>query len=321
MPHAEQNTTLHHMDLKLDISYTSLAAIVLIWCFGMIVHVTYRILIFRLIYKKGPLIENPINVLILVDEIQWMTQLLHHPQMFYILYIKDLEEEHEQSGCLFLHVFVLVGVFSILQFLYGGLAIACLRFMYIRAYQFLDKIGKLPLTLVILAGSQWMIFWLTIMYVYNKNRRWDIDFCWEGLNQMMVLEPPKGIIALAPLACMLETTIHIYLSYFLYKQDKQVRHMIPEESYKRRNIKNAIDLAGQMLRFFFEMLVLVFILIGSQESTRGSKIYISLTVMVGSALIPAYHIYMSGILKQELHDLILDSYVIVNVKTCYKENN
>ena len=90
MPHAEQNKTLHHMDLKLDISYASLAAIVLIWCFGMIVHVTYRILIFRLIYKKGPLIENPINVLILVDEIQWMTQLLHHPQMFYILYTSKI---------------------------------------------------------------------------------------------------------------------------------------------------------------------------------------------------------------------------------------
>ena len=304
MPHAGENITLQHMDLKLEISNISLAILVLVWFLGMIVNVTYRILIFRLINKKGPLIENPINVLILVDEFQWMIELVHHPQRFYILYVKNMEEKHGQLGCLFLHTFVLFRVFSILQYLYGGLAIACLRFMYIRAYKVLERVGKVLVTLSILAWSQFMIFWLTISYVYHKDRHWDIDFCWEGLNQMKVLEAPKGLFALAPLACFLEATIHIYLSYFLYQLDKRVKHMLPQESYKRRNMKNAIDLAGQMLRFFFEMLLLVFIFIGSQESTRRSKIYISLTVGIGSALIPIYHIYMSKILRQELRNLV-----------------
>ena len=107
---------------------------------------------------------------------------------------------------------------------------------------------------------------------------------------------------------MLETSLHLYLSYFLYQQDKQVKHMIMAESYRRRNMKNAIDLAGQMVRFFFEILVVVFSLIGSRSEGRlsaGSAVEcISLTVIVGSGLIPAYHIYVSDILKEELFNIL-----------------
>ena len=252
------NMTSQHMDLNLELSDISLAFLVTVWCLGTCVHLTYIVLVFRLIYKKGPLSENPINVLILVDEIQWMAQLVHQPLMFYILYVKDVEKFHGQFGCLLLHIFVLVGVFSIFQFVFGGLAITCLRFMFIRAHITVQKIGRWPLTFTILAMSQLLIFSLTITSVYNKKRRWDIDFCWDGLDKIRVLDPPRGTFYLLPLGCLLETSLHLYLSYFLYQQDKQVKHMIMAESYKRRNIKNAIDLAGQMMRFFFEILVVVF---------------------------------------------------------------
>ena len=86
--------------------------------------------------------------------------------------------------------------------------------------------------------------------------------------------------------------------------------MIMAESYKRRNLKNAIDLAGQMMRFFFEILVVVFSLIGkynadSQRPSADSAVEcMSLTVIVGSGLIPAYHIYVSDILKEELFNIL-----------------
>ena len=162
--------TSQHLDLKLEISEESLVALILVWCLGTLVHLTYRVLVFRLIYKKGSLQDNPINLLILVDEIQWMAQLVHQPLMFYILYVKDVQKFHGQFGCLLLHIFVLVGVFTIFQFVFGGLAITCLRFMFIRAHITVQKIGRWPLTVAILALSQLLIFSLTIASVYNRKR-------------------------------------------------------------------------------------------------------------------------------------------------------
>ena len=95
------------------------------------------------------------------------------------------------------------------------------------------------------------------MCLYNRKRHWDIDFCWQGLRKIRVLDPPRGAIYILPLACSLEASLHIYMSYFIFGEDKQIKHMIPAESYRRRNVKNAIDLAGQMLRFMFEILVVV----------------------------------------------------------------
>ena len=297
--------TSQHLDLNLELSDISLALVVMVWCLGTWVHLTYKVLVFRLIYKKGPLSENPINLLILVDEIQWMVQLVHHSQMFYILHVRDVQKLHGQNGCLFLHIFVLVGIFSILQFVFGGLAIACLRFMFIRAHIMVQKIGQWPVTLTILALSQTLIFSLTIACAYNRKRHWDIDFCWQGLEKIRVLDPPRGTIYILPLACSLEASLHLYMSYFIFGEDKQIKHMIPAESYRRRNVKNAIDLAGEMLRFLFEILVVVFALIGSRGSTGESTVeYVSLSVIVGSGLIPAYHIYVSGILKKELFSVI-----------------
>ena len=158
--------TSQHLDLNLELSDISLALVVMVWCLGTWVHLTYKVLVFRLIYKKGPLSKNPINLLILVDEIQWMVQLVHHSQMFYILHVRDVQKLHGQNGCLFLHIFVLVGIFSILQFVFGGLAIACLRFMFIRAHIIVQKIGQWPVTLTILALSQTVIFSLTIACAY-----------------------------------------------------------------------------------------------------------------------------------------------------------
>ena len=154
----QQNMTSQHLDLKLEISDMFLATLVLVWCLGTLVHLTYKVLIFKLIYKKGSLTDNPINLLILVDEIQWMAQLIHQPLMFYILYVRDVRKFHGQFGCLLLHIFVLVGMFSIFQFVFGGMAITCLRFMFIRGYITVQKIGRWPLTVTILAMSQLLIF-------------------------------------------------------------------------------------------------------------------------------------------------------------------
>ena len=129
-------------------------------------------------------------------------------------------------------------MFSIFQFLFGGLAIACLWFIYIKAHWMLHIFGRWDVTLLILASTQFLMFWLTLLYVYDKNRIWDIDFCWRGLDKVRVFESSSNVILFfLILPCGLEVTIHLYLSYYLYQSDKQVGHMIPSESYRRRKVK------------------------------------------------------------------------------------
>ena len=103
------NTTCRkHADLNLEINGTWLAVVICVWCLETVATLTFKVLIFRLIYKKGPLIDSPINILILFDELGWFLQLIFIPQMFYILHVKNTEELHGQKGCLFLHIYVLL---------------------------------------------------------------------------------------------------------------------------------------------------------------------------------------------------------------------
>ena len=306
---ANSNISTKHADLNLEINDTWLTVVICVWCLGTLAMLTFKVLVFRLMYKKGPLIDNPINVLILFDELGWFLQLIFIPQMFYILHVKNTEELHGQKGCLFLHAYVLLAVFSIFQFLFGGLAIACLRFIYIRAHWILHVFGRWPVTLLILASSQFLMFWLTFLYVYDKDRIWDIDFCWKGLDKMRVYEPSSNIILFFLVSgCSLELAIHLYLSYYLYQSDKQVRHMIPSESYKRRKMKTAVDLAGQMLRFVFELLILAICAIGGQNPHPESKFAVimasGIIPILGLGILPVYHIYMSATLRQELYTVV-----------------
>ena len=43
-----------------------------IFTFNSLMTIMFKVLVYRLIYKKGPLSENPINVLILVNETESM---------------------------------------------------------------------------------------------------------------------------------------------------------------------------------------------------------------------------------------------------------
>ena len=105
------NMTSQHMDLNLELSDISLAFLVTVWCLGTCVHLTYIVLVFRLIYKKGPLSENPINVLILVDEMQWMVQLVHHSQMF-ICYTYEMSRSYMDKMVAFSCTYLCLLVFS-----------------------------------------------------------------------------------------------------------------------------------------------------------------------------------------------------------------
>ena len=95
---------------------------------NIIIQITFKILVCRLIYKKGPLKDNPINVMILADELQKIPAfIIVQPQMVMVLYEKNIGTKYGQAGCLFLHVFVFASVHTVCSSFICGFAIACLR--------------------------------------------------------------------------------------------------------------------------------------------------------------------------------------------------
>ena len=74
---------------------------------------------------------------------------------------------------------------------------------------------------------------MTMAGVYNKQRKWNIDHCWEGLQHHQIFDynPKAHLFVLVPISLM-EFTMHVYLSWFVFKQDKEVKHMLISQAYR-----------------------------------------------------------------------------------------
>ena len=112
------NPSHHHTrQFTLELMGPLLAAITGIFVLCTLVNLLFKILVFRLIYKKGPLMENPVNVLILVDEVEKFANcLLVQPQIVMIFYEPHIELKYGEAGCAFLHLYVLSVAFSAMSF-------------------------------------------------------------------------------------------------------------------------------------------------------------------------------------------------------------
>ena len=121
-------STIIDKQFVIKLSHPALTFVAIIFFMNTIIHVAFRIIVFRLIYKKGPLKDNPINVLILIDELQKLTsQLIVQPLVMLVLYEPHIGSKYGQNGCLLLHILVLASCHSICAGFCGGFAIACLR--------------------------------------------------------------------------------------------------------------------------------------------------------------------------------------------------
>ena len=93
----------------LEIKDEALVVYAVISVIKLICHVLFKALVFRLIYKKGSLVKNPINILILVEEVEHLVLIsVLEVSTFYLRYNTNVEASHGQAGCLFLHVYVFI---------------------------------------------------------------------------------------------------------------------------------------------------------------------------------------------------------------------
>ena len=94
-----------------------------------------------------------------------------------------------------------------------------------------------------------------------------MDECLQGLEEYQIFKLNTHVtVGSFALVMMAELLMNIWICYVFYHQDKQVRHLLLPQRYKRRNVKNAIDFFCHMLHFVLEILLTLFVILGSRIS-------------------------------------------------------
>ena len=186
-----------------------------------------------------------------------------------------------------------------------------MRFIYIRCNGLLTIFGEMFTMVLIVVSSQSTIILMTAMYVYNNQRTWKMDQCFEPLENLKVFDLDLRFgIAFLGFITILELMLNMNISYFIYQKDKHVKSLLNPKRYKKRNVKNAIDFTGHLIHFLFENLTfLIFSILGeasgpkSEEKSVVAEIF-ALCLQSSGVLLPVIMIGMSEPLKEELSDLI-----------------
>ena len=111
----------------------------------------------------------PINILILVDEIEKMVATVLITLMWLFAYAtgRSLIDELGWSEC----AVRFVGTFCFLPLFYGGLATSVMRLLYIKANRMVQKCGEVLVALIILSAWHGAITVHSFLALYNVQSR------------------------------------------------------------------------------------------------------------------------------------------------------
>ena len=253
--------------------------------------------------------QNPINIMILLDEsLKLFFILIIQPLNIYLHSNIEIENTFGQNGCLLMHFFLIGTSLAVVNQFFGGFFITLMRFLYIRANFILTWVGeKFAATIVVFAYITAISFF-TVNYIYRKDRIWQMDSCLQGLEKYKIFVHPSPRVVIFSLALVVvaELLMNVWICYIIYQQDKEVRYLINHKRYQRRNMKNAVDVFCHMLHFVLEILMTLFIILGTKASgpqtIEKEKLSeaIGIIYLLTGGIIPVIVISLSETLRQEL---------------------
>ena len=103
---------------------------------------------------------------------------------------------------------------------------------------------------------------LTILFLQNDHPE-SVVVC--QVTSIVTFNPYHAVSIYA-LAALMELNIYFVIYYFLYKQNKAMKQLLPLSSFKRRRRENAISFTGHFVHFIFELLICA-------SFTIGVKVY------------------------------------------------
>ena len=131
----------------------------------------------------------------------------------------------------------------------------------------------------------------------------------QSNNQPVIV---YGMLAFGFLLVLAETLIYIGICIHLYFHDQGMKAMLPGATLKKRNRKNALDLAGNILSFVMDtmFLILASLNIQSLNISHHSKIFLNLLALSGYSTYCFCQILLSSTLQLELLNF-LDTVLLI----------
>ena len=223
---------------------------------NLAIFIVTKISFLKTMLVSRSILQNPHDTLLFIDE---MEQLLVTP-ICTVIVVYDLVNNDDPP---FTRIIPNCGIRTVFPLhmnvmIFGGMAIALMRYITIRYTQIIARYGEVKIMGAIL--FLWHAVLLVNTYLTAVNSRDTYKSrCYN--KEESTINYHTGPIFL--LACGTEFAIYFSICHYVYKSDIEVRHFISSESYKRRKRKNAFNMFGHTIHFFIELILILgaFILI------------------------------------------------------------
>ena len=285
----------------------------LLWT-NLLVGGGYRILIFRLIKKKGGL-GKPINIMIAADE---FIKVLGYTTwiQFLLLAVNSKEPLVRSMGTNFCNASQYLTTYGSTHGIVGGAGIAFVRLFYIRFPSIMagcDKALAISTTLASLVFSGI----ITLIYFNLPKKGINIlDSCIGYSDELSIIKfhyenwnTPYNFhrqIVILTLFLMLLVEIGCYIAIFrlLSIHDKSMSTLLPKEKIRKRIQKNAVDLTGHVNYFIVETGCLVLWALISHFLQEGLHLLVRSFYVSSYGVTAVVNILLSNVLQNEVLDIL-----------------
>ena len=258
--------------------------------------------------------ETPINIMIIWDES--VHYACHTAQLFAILLMtmtdRSLSELFGESICLPMYV---ISSYGYGYTVFGSFMLAVYRACYLYADNWVKyKIGEVRLLLFLMALGNLTCFLLTLVYTFPQKRMATImEYClgWDpgymgNLFDYNQAEQPQGpilVLAFVQVLNIGEALLYVSCFWRLFKQNRNISHLLSADVIKKRNRKHAQTLTAQMLTFAIEAKFFILIMLTETASStfRGMVLIMKLLEYV---IITISHVVTSQAAKEVMKNML-----------------
>lgn len=284
----------------------------------------YKICVFWMVFTFGPLHNNPVNFLIVIDESIKMICLFGQSLLVYAHLSGYTIHGMYGHFCQFLLYNSVAGVS--LSFI-GGTCIAFLRLLYIKHQGVLNHFGTLGMALILITLQLAYIFGIC----YGRTQKFqEFETNWRICFPTVEVEPKIGrrnvsmIIGSFFALTLIESVIYALIFSFILHHDLYMARLLPEHVILKRKRKNALDLIEHFAHFIVEMGQIVCWLISSSTFKKTFNhlalyLYVYQNGILALALIAINSTLKALARRWFLHhyaSVIIQFWIVFTVATC-----
>ena len=230
----------------------------------------FRFLVFNFTRKQG-FSQTPINIMTIIKEGSSQVAWTASNVFLFALVGLDTPMAHF-TGNRSCHIIQYIILIPMWVNLFVGVSITLMRYVYLKKHQIFNIISEKWVATIFTGAFVSYAVILSFFWSSAPKRSGDLTSMCLGHSPQMALtmydiEAPNQYPVTAVLTnwlCFSSLTLQffIYLDIykFLSKHNMNLVSLLPESTLKRRKLKNVVDMAGEVLQFLVNILILIIML-------------------------------------------------------------